>query len=241
MGKLIELFEKSKTFKIENKGETTAEIFIYGNIGDNPWDDSSISEKTIVAELQKLPKTIKNINIRVNSGGGSVFSGVTIYELLKNHPAKVTAYVEGVAASIASVIIMAADEVVMGEGAMLMLHKPLVAVYGNTIELEKMIDILDKIETQMLSIYAKRTNKSRAELSKILADETWFTAEQAIEAKLADRIVDSSDESRYLAASIIEKGNFRNKPQMKSSDALVKEKLKQLTNSANTFLNNKGK
>jgi len=236
MGKLIEL-HKSKTFTIENKGETTAEIFIYGNIGDNPWDETSISEKKIVSELQKLPKTIKNINVRVNSGGGAVFSGVTIYELLKNHPAKVTAYVEGVAASIASVIIMAADEIVMGEAAMLMLHKPLVAIYGNTIELEKMIDILDKIENQMISIYAKKTKKSRAELSKILADETWFTADQAIEMGLADRSMASTDESRYLAASIIEGGNFRNKPSVKSSNALAKDKLKELTNNVNVFLN----
>lgn len=241
MGKLIELpvLANTKKFEIQNKAGETAEIFIYGEIGDNPWSDSAISEKKIVAELQKLPKTIKQINVRVNSGGGAVFSGVTIYELLKNHPAKVTAYVEGIAASIASVIIMAADEIVISEAGMIMLHKPLVGVYGNVTELERMIDILDKIESQMISIYAKKTKKTRVELAKILSDETYFTAEEAIEAGLADRVMDATDESRYLAASIIENSNFKRMPQMKSTTELVKEKLKKLTNNADTFLNNK--
>lgn len=240
MPKLLKFPEHKKSFEIKNKTETEAEIFIYGSIGDNPWDDSAISEKDIASELRKMPKSIKNISLRVNSGGGSVFSGTTIYELLKAHPAKVTAYVEGLAASIASVIIMAADEIVMGEGAMLMLHRPLVGVYGNAGELEKMIDVLDKIESQMTNIYAKRMSVSRSEISKILAEETWFTAEEAIDIGLADRTFDSG-EAVYVAASMIENCKWmKNKPKMKSRDSLVKEKLKELTNNANLFLN-KGK
>jgi ATP-dependent Clp endopeptidase proteolytic subunit ClpP len=235
MGKLID-FKSHKSFDIQNKGETTFEIFLYGSIGDSPWDDTYISEKVILAELQKIPKTAKNIHLRVNSSGGSVFTGVTIYELLKNHPAKVTAYVEGLAASIASVIIMAADEVVMGEGAMLMLHKPLVGIYGNAHEMEKMIDILDKIESQMVGIYARKTKKSAVELHKILSEDTWYTTEQAIEAGLADRTFESSDESRYLAACLIDKSPFRNKPNMKTHDAMVREKVKDFKNNVKNFL-----
>lgn len=239
MPKLLNFKKPVKSFEILNKTETEAEIFIYGSIGDDPWDDSAISEKQIATELRKLPKTIKNISIRVNSGGGSVFSGTTIYELLKSHPAKVTAYVEGLAASIASIIIMAADEIVMGEGALIMLHKPLVGIYGNANELEKMIEVLDKIENQMINIYAKRMKASRTEISKILAEETWFTAEEALDIGLAERTFDSG-ESVHIAASMIQNCTWmKNKPKIKTQDESNKEKLKELTNKVNLFLNSR--
>lgn len=241
MPNLIQLPTANKNkFEIQNKTETYAEIFLYGSIGNNPWDDTAISEKDIADELRKLPKTIKNIDLRVNSGGGSVFSGTTIYELLKAHPAKVTAYVEGMAASIASVIIMAADEIIMGEGAFIMIHKPLSALYGNANDFQKTIDILDKIENQMVNIYKKRMSVSKTEIERMLAEETWFNDEEAIKLGLADKKMEMSAEARYLAASLIE-GNtwMKNKPQIKSTESMIKEKLKELTNQVNTFSNSK--
>jgi len=239
MPNVINFQKNVKKFEINNKTETEAEIFLYGAIGDNPWDDASISEKDIASELRKLPRTIKNISLRVNSGGGAVFSGTTIYELLKNHPAKVTAYVEGIAASIASVIIMAADEIVIGDGALIMIHKPLSALYGNANDFEKTIEILDKIENQMINIYSKRMKASKDEIARMLSAETWFTAEEAIEIGLSDRTFSASDESRYMAACLMENSKWlKNKPEMRKSDALVKEKLKELTNEAKLLLNN---
>lgn len=212
-------------FEVSMKADDTAEIYLYGEIVSDSWGgEYGISEKDIIKALKEIPKSVKQINLRVNSPGGSVFSGSTIYELLKNHPAKVTAYVEGMAASIASIIIMASDEIVMGDAGMIMIHKPLVGVYGNANRLQDMIEILDRIEFQMVSIYLKRMKKSREDIAKMLSDETYFGAEDAIEIGLADRKTDSSDESRYLAACIIEemsnKKQFRNLPKMESAEEI---------------------
>ena len=235
MGKLIELHAK-KPFEIKNKTETKAEILIYDQIGED-WFGAGVTAKSFSEELSKLPKSIKQIDVRVNSPGGSVFDGMTIYQRLKDHPAKVTAYVDGIAASIASVIIMSADEIVMGDGAMLMIHKPLTGIYGNTSELERMIDILDKIENQMVTIYAKKTGLSRAEIAKMLADETWMTAEESLNLKFVDKKFEAK-ESLMLVASAVENTKwFKNKPVIKSSNALAKDKLKELTNNVNVFLN----
>ena len=225
-------------FEVSMKADDTAEIYLYGQIVGESWGgEYGISEKDIIKALKDIPKTVKNINVRVNSPGGSVFSGTTIYEFLKNHPAKVTAYVEGMAASIASIIIMASDEIVMGDAGMIMIHKPLVGVYGNANELQDMIEILDRIEYQMISIYLKRVKKSREEIANMLAKETYFGAEQAIEVGLADRKMDSSDESRYLAASILKDmknmKQFKNLPEMESpeeiSARLRREEIAELT------------
>ena len=235
MGKLIELHAK-KPFEIKNKTETKAEILIYDQIGED-WFGAGVTAKSFSEELSKLPKSIKQIDVRVNSPGGSVFDGMTIYQRLKDHPAKVTAYVDGIAASIASVIIMSADEIVMGDGAMLMIHKPLTGISGNTSELERMIDILDKIENQMVTIYAKKTGLSRAEIAKMLADETWMTAEESLNLKFVDKKFEAK-ESLMLVASAVENTKwFKNKPVIKSSNALAKDKLKELTNNVNVFLN----
>lgn len=239
MGKLIEL-NKKKPFEIKNKTETKAEILIYDQIGSDFFGEG-VTAKSFTEELNKLPKSIKEIELRVNSPGGSVFDGVSIYQRLKDHPAKVTAYVDGIAASIASVIIMAADEIVISDGGMIMIHRPMSGVFGNASEMERMIDILDKIESQMLSIYSKRTGLSRTELTKMLSDETWMTSEESVKLKFADKKFEAKDTLQLVASAVESTSWFKNKPQMKSTDALVKDKLKQLTNSANTFLNNRGK
>lgn len=236
MPKLIELPKNNKSFSIINKTETSAEILLYSSIGESYFEDS-ISAKQFSEELKKLPSSVKEITLRVNSPGGSVFDGMTIYERLKTHPAKVTAYVDGLAASIASIIIMAADEIIVGEGAAIMIHKPMSFVAGNSLELERMIDVLDKIENQMINIYAKKTGMSRSEISSALAKETWYTSDEAIEAGLASKKFEAK-ETLQIAASMIENCPwFRNKPKIKNKNELVREKLKEFNNKAKDFLN----
>jgi ATP-dependent Clp protease, protease subunit len=237
MPKLIDVKNVEKKFEITNKADSS-EILLYGAIGESFFDDA-ISAKAFSEELKKIPSSVKNITLRVNSPGGSVFDGMTIYERLKNHPAKVTAYVDGLAASIASVIIMAADEVIVGDGAMIMIHKPMVGTYGNSLELERMIDILDKIENQMIGIYAKKTGMTRAEISSALAAETWYTADEAIEMGYAKKKYEAH-ETLHIAASMIENCNwFKHKPHIKNKNDLVREKLKEFNNKAKEFLNKK--
>jgi len=237
MPNLIELNSDNKKFEIKNSSQTEAEILMYDQIGED-WFGAGITSKSFSEELSKLPKSIKQINLRINSPGGSVFDGMTIYQRLKDHPAKVTAYVDGIAASIASIIMLAADEIVMGDGAMVMIHRPMSGVHGNVAELERMIDILDKIENQMISLYAKKTGASRIEIAKLLSEETWFTSTEAIDFKIADRTFEAKETLKLVACAIESGKFFKNKPQFKSTNSLVKEKLKELTNEAKLLLNN---
>ena len=229
MPKLIDVQSKKKNFQIINKTETVAEILLYAQIGESFWEEG-ITAKSFADELKKLPSSIKEIHLRVNSPGGSVFDGMSIYELLKKEKKngkKITAYVDGLAASIASVIIMAADEIIVGDGSLVMIHKPMVGVFGNSMELERSINILDKIEEQMISIYAAKTGQSRMEISKALAEETWYTSDEALDVGLANSKF-KAEETLRLAASAMEGVTWmKNKPQMKSQNDLVREKLRE--------------
>ena len=237
MPKLIDIKNSKPKLSITNKSEKVSEILLYGAIGESFFEDS-ISAKMFAEELKKLPASVKEIQLRVNSPGGSVFDGMTIYEKLKaekKNGRKIVAYVDGLAASIASIIIMAADEVIVGDGSMVMIHKPMVGTMGNSNDLERMINILDKIEEQMISIYATKTGMSRLEISKALAEETWYTSEEAVSNGLADSKFKAEDTLR-LAASAMEKCNWmKNKPSIKSQNDLVREKLREFNNKAKQF------
>jgi ATP-dependent Clp endopeptidase proteolytic subunit ClpP len=231
---------KVKPFEIINKSETVSEILLYGDIGASMWGDG-ISEKDFKDALNKLPATCKEIQLRVNSPGGQVFSGMTIYELIKaekNKGRKVVAYVDGLAASIASVIILAADEIIVGDGSMLMWHKPSVGCAGNASDFERMINILDKIEDQMINIYAKKTGMNKLEIANMLAAETWITSQEALDMGLADSSFAACDQL-HIAAKFIERTPFNKKPQMKGTDVVIKNKLNEFIAKAKKELNKK--
>lgn len=204
-----------------------AEIVIYGAIGNDPWDDTAVSAKQFSDELAKLPENVKEIHLRINSGGGDVFEGVTIYERLKQHKAKVIVYVDGLAASIASIIAMAGDEIVIGEGAYMMIHRPWTMAWGNTSDFERTISLLDKLEDSMISIYSKKTGLSRAELTKMISEDFWMDATESVELKFAHRKTEAP-EALHVAASILAKCNYRNKPVISAENKAVKNKLKEL-------------
>ena len=178
--------------KVFCKSARVAEITLYGAIGNFYYEDS-ISANAFADQLKDLPNTVNEIELRVNSPGGDVFEGYSIYNRLKQHSAKVTAYVDGYAGSIASLIIMAADEIVMGDVATIMIHKPWTMALGNSNELMGTIERLDAIEDQLISAYKKRTKLDRAELQGMLAAETEFNTETAIELGFADRKFDQNE------------------------------------------------
>lgn len=173
--------EGAKWFEVKNATEESADIYLYDYIGD-PWIGSDAA--TIVKQLNAL-KT-KRINLHLNSPGGSVFDGVAIYNALKAHPAEVTSYIDGLAASIASIIALAGKRVVIAENAMMMIHDPSALVFGDAKTLRKEADVLDQIKETLITTYVTRTGKSREDVAQLMADETWFTADEAISAKLAD-------------------------------------------------------
>lgn len=195
---------------IRNSSPTEAEIIIYAGIGQDYWGDGSmISAKQFSDALKKIGDTVKNINVRISSGGGDVFEGVAIYNRLKQHKAKKTVYIDGLAASIASIIALAGDEIIMGEGAMYMIHLPWTFAIGNRTDLDNTVNRLLDVEEQMLGIYARKTGLDRSEIRAMLEAETWFDAKEAIEKGFVDS---QMEETMPIAASMINAKWISKKP-----------------------------
>jgi ATP-dependent Clp protease protease subunit len=186
-----------------NAGDKRAELLLYGDIADFAGFGDDITPKQFKADLDALGE-IEELDIYVNSGGGNVFAGFAIYNMLKRHPAKKTVYVDGLAASIASVVVMAGDKIIMPENSMMMIHNAWARVAGNKAKLRKLADDLDKVDSAITSVYAVRTGKTEEEINALREAETWFTAAEAVEAGLADELEDS----KKLAASL--SGEFLN-------------------------------
>lgn len=125
------------------------------------------------------------IELRINSPGGGVFEGVAIYNMLLAHPARIEVHIDGLAASIASVIAMAGEEIHISENAMLMIHNPSVYLRGESSELRKAAEVLDKIKESILNTYESVTGMDRAALSAAMDAETYYTADEAVEAGFA--------------------------------------------------------
>lgn len=176
-------------WEVRNKSSTKAELLIYGEISSFQfWGDETTPKE--VDDMLKAIGDVSELTVRINSPGGEVFAGMAIYSMLKRHSATVTAYIDGLAASIASVIPLAADKIVMMRGAMYMIHKPTSSVWGATSDkLRAQADLLDKIEGEMRSLYSAKTGMSDEEIAEILAaGDTWYTADEAKAAGFVDEI-----------------------------------------------------
>lgn len=171
-------------FKAEASGDST-EITIYGDIGDSWWGES-IRAKDIENALKSVET--ETITIRLNSPGGDAFDGIAIYNQLKNHKAKVIAYVDGLAASAASIIAMSANELIMNTGSMMMIHEASTFTWGTKADIKKTLNALEGIDESIADIYMTRFTGERETLNELVEAETWFTASAAVEAGLADRV-----------------------------------------------------
>ena len=183
-----------------------AEISIHDEIGA-----FGVTAKEFLAELGELTNTSR-ITLRINSPGGSVFDGIAIYNALKRHPAHITVVVEGIAASIASVIVCAGDEVVMPENAMLMLHEPSAVVSGTADDLLSMAAALEKMRISLVSAYRDKSGLPDTEIEELLSHETWLSASEALDLGFADRI-----EAPVKMAACFDLSTFRNTPQALSA------------------------
>jgi ATP-dependent protease ClpP protease subunit len=180
---------------------TGAEVLIYDEIGAY-----GVSAKGFLAELGALPDDAP-IDLRLNSPGGSVFDAVAIYNALSRHAGTVTVWIDGIAASAASYIAMAGDEIVMPENAFLMIHDPSGLVMGTAADMRDMADTLDKIAASMTRGYAAKSGKPEDEIAALLAAETWFDAKNALEAGFATRMAEP-----VRIAATFDIGRFRNAP-----------------------------
>jgi ATP-dependent protease ClpP protease subunit len=164
----------------------TLELRIYGDI--DVGSPEGVSADAVVRQIKNATHA-KTISVSINSAGGNMFSGIAIHNALKDHPARVTVKVDGLAASAASIIAMAGDTIEMGEGSFLMVHRAHGLAYGHRGDLRELADVLEKADGEIVSLYAGRTKKPLATVRGWVDAETWFTGQEAVEAGLADRIV----------------------------------------------------
>lgn len=172
-------------YSIKAKANDTAEISIYDEIGF--W---GVSAASFAQDLKDCGNNLKQINLHIHSPGGDVFDGIAIYNLLKNHPANVTVYIDGLAASMASVIAMAGNEIIMPENAMMMIHKPWGIQGGDAEDMRKYADLLDKVENTLIPAYANKTGKTPEELAEMLSAETWLNGKECVEQGFADKLAE---------------------------------------------------
>jgi ATP-dependent protease ClpP protease subunit/phage major head subunit gpT-like protein len=167
---------------------SAAEILIYGDIGES-WYGDTIAAKDFVRDVAALD--VEHLTVRINSYGGSVTDGIAIHNALKRHSAQVTTVIDGIAASIASLIAMAGDTVEMAENAQIMIHAPWGYQVGNSADMREYADMLDSWADAMSTTYASKTGTDKAEFLALLTDgkDHWYTAEQALEAKLIDTVI----------------------------------------------------
>ena len=168
-------------YSIRNVSEQEAEIAIYDEIGY-----FGVTASDFVRDISAIKAS--SITLRINSPGGDVFDGVAIYNAIQRHKATVTAYVDGIAASAASFIAMAADRVVMSPHSQMMIHEASGLVIGNADDMRQMSDILDKSSDNIASIYAKKSGGTTEEWRARMKEETWMSDREAVELGLADAI-----------------------------------------------------
>ena len=193
-------------YALKNQSGQSAELLIYDVIGD--W--AGLSARQLVNTLKDIDAD--NITVRINSPGGSVFDGIAIYNSLRHHKAKIHVQIEGLAASIASVIAMAGDTVHMAENALLMIHNPFGWVGGDAEELRKMADMLDKTTEVIAQTYGSRCGQELETIKQMMDEETWFTAAEAKD----NGLIDGVDKPMQIAASFDLSG-FARPPQQEPS------------------------
>ena len=186
---------------MKNDEEKSAELILYGSIGsDEYWDD--ISDKAFKQDIENLGD-VENITLHINSPGGSVFSAVAIANTLKNHKAKITANIDGLAASAATIITSACDIVRMPKNALFMVHNRITFAYGNNQDMKKTVEMLDKVKDSIIETYLNKAKTDRETLSELMDNETWMNAETAKEYGFIDEILDENVEKEVVENKLI--------------------------------------
>lgn len=190
---------------IKNQTDSSADLFFYGDIVSETWQSEWYEDDMAPGDVKKFLDQLdgtENINIHINSGGGSVFGGIAIYNMLRRNNAHKTVYVDGLAASIASVIMMAGDEIVMPKNATVMIHKPSASYFfttKNADDLRKDAESLDTCQEAIMQTYMTKAKVNKEEIEQKVNDETWLTGEEA--AELFDIKVEEANDAVACAGS----------------------------------------
>lgn len=190
-------------------GAEEADVYIYGDIG-GWW--GGVSAEEFAKEIAALD--VQTLNVRLNSPGGLVFDGVAIYNALARHSANVVVHIEGIAASIASVIAMAGDEIRITEGSRFMIHDPWSIVMGSSDDMRAEAAVLDGLKDDLIDIYAARTEQDREDLAEWMKVETWLSAREAVEKGFADSMTPAKKKEKkeaHARSAVIR--SFRHAPE----------------------------
>ena len=200
--------------------ENTADIYIYEQIGAGFWTEG-VTAAAFVKDLKTID--VENINLHINSPGGSVFEAMAIYSALKEHPANITANIDGLAASAATFVSLAADKIIIAENAMFMIHNPYISTTGTADELRKDADILDKMRSSMIDIYMTKFNGSQEELLAALDAETWYTGKEAFDAGFADEVKNEIKMAASFDKDLFASLGYKHVPQMEVTPEISEE------------------
>jgi len=175
----------------------TNEIILSGIVGDG-WDENPITAKEVGKALKAFGSN--PLTVRINSPGGAADEGIAIYNLLKNHGAEVTTVNDSLAASAASVIFLGGANRLMGDGSRLMIHRAMGLAFGNQDEIRKTLQALESYDRSLVDIYSQFMGSDKKQIETMMANETWFEVDAAIESGLATGRYDSGKKKKKMAA-----------------------------------------
>ena len=217
-----------KWYNIQNKAGETADIYIFDEIGTY-----GVTAQDFISEIKGLKDM--PINLRINSLGGDVFDGMAMYNVIKRREAKTTVYIEGIAASIATIIALGADEVIMAENSLFMIHNAWGGTSGEAKDMRKTAETLDKITSELTDIYVKKTGLSYDALSEMMDEESWLNAQEAFDLGFIDTISDS-----IKVAAKYDVSKFKNITQEEIKNKLsININNKKMTNELKDWFNSK--
>ena len=217
-----------KWYNIQNKAGETADIYIFDEIGTY-----GVTAQDFISEIKGLKDM--PINLRINSLGGDVFDGMAMYNVIKRREAKTTVYIEGIAASIATIIALGADEVIMAENSLFMIHNAWGGTSGEAKDMRKTAETLDKITSELTDIYVKKTGLSYDTLAEMMDEESWLNADEAFALGFIDTISDS-----IKVAAKYDVSKFKNITQEEIKNKLsININNKKMTNELKDWFNNK--
>ena len=215
--------------------DKSAELMLYGDIAESFWGDT-ISAKEVTEYLADLD--VENIDVYINSNGGVVDTAIAINNALRRHKAKVTVNIDGIAASAATLITCAGDIVRMPKNALFMIHNPSKIAMGDSEEMRKQADVLEKYKNSIMETYLQKVNIDKEKLSELMDNETWLNAEEALEYGFIDEITENTDiqvvENKVISNNMVfNMAEFKNfnvdkniKNNGKGSEKMTREEIK---------------
>ena len=211
----------NKFYQLTNQDDFNAELYIYGDITSYKWYDDEVCAYDLAKELMELGN--KNLKVRINSYGGEVAQGLAIYNLLKDYKGTVTTVCDGFACSAASVVFMAGTNRAMPKSSLFMIHNAWSWASGNANELRKIAEDLEKITQPSIEIYKTVSNLDEETIKRMMDEETWITAEEALEYGFATVIVEDNPK-QSLKDDILSKLVHSNKELTRQVKILKEEK-----------------